>query len=82
MKSLAKPKRQSGQEIIKRILDEIDALYLAIPSYALQLAWALRHVRIEGNERADQAAKSVATEKINPMTSPMILKLAQANEIH
>ena len=51
MKSLAKPKRQSGQAIIKRILDEIDALYLARPSYALQLAWVPGHVGIEGNER-------------------------------
>src|SRR5271167_900968 len=38
MKSLAKPKRQSGQAIIKRILDKIDALYHARPSYTLQLA--------------------------------------------
>ena len=38
MKSLAKPKRQSGQAIIKRILNKIDALYLARPLYALQLA--------------------------------------------
>src|SRR5437763_6116229 len=39
MKSLAKPKRQSGQAIIKRILDEIDAPYLTTPSHALQFEW-------------------------------------------
>lgn len=36
MKSLAKSKRQSGQEIIKRILDIIDALYITASSHALQ----------------------------------------------
>ena len=35
MKALTKRKRPSGQAIIKEILDEIDALYLTIPSYAL-----------------------------------------------
>ena len=39
MRSLAKPKCQSGQLIIKQILDEIEALYLARPSYAMQIEW-------------------------------------------
>ena len=82
MKSLAKPKCQSGQAIIARILDEIDALYLTTSSYALQLEWVPGHVGIDGNEKADQAAKSVAIEKINPTTQPTILKSARANEIH
>jgi ribonuclease HI len=82
MKSLIKPKRQSGQAIIKRILDEIDALYLARSTYALQLAWIPGHVGIEGNERADQAVKSAAIEKINARMSPTILKSARTNEIH
>ena len=82
MKSLAKPKRQSGQAIIARILDEIDALHLITPSYALRLEWVPGHVGIEGNEKADQAAKSAAIEKINPTTPPTILKSARANEIH
>jgi hypothetical protein len=82
MKSLAKPKRQSGQAIIKRILDEIDALYLTTPSYEMQIEWVPGHVGIVGNEKADQAAKSAAIEKINPAPQPTILKSAQANEIH
>jgi ribonuclease HI len=80
MKSLAKPKRQSGQEIIKRILDEIDDLYLTTPSYRMNIEWVPGHVGIQGNERADEAAKQAAIGKINPMTPPTILKSARANE--
>jgi hypothetical protein len=81
MTSLAKPKRQSGQSIIKRILDEIDALHLTRPTYAMQIEWVPGHVGIDGNEKADQAAKSAAIEEINPVP-PTILKSARANEIH
>jgi ribonuclease HI len=81
MKSLAKPKRQSGQAIIERILNEIDTLYLTTPSYAMQLEWVPGDVGIAGNEKADQAAKSAAIEKINPV-QPTILRSARANEIH
>jgi ribonuclease HI len=80
-KLLARPKRQSGQAIIERILDEIDTLYLNTPSYAMQFKWVPGHVGIEGMEKADQAAKKAAIEKINPVR-PTILKSARANEIH
>jgi len=75
MTSLAKPKRQSGQSIIKRIPDEIDALHLTRPTYAMQIEWVPGHVGIDGNEKADQAAKSAAIEEINPVP-PTILKSA------
>jgi RNase H len=81
MRSLAKPKRQSGQSIIKRILDDIDALYLTKPTYAMQIEWVPGHVGINGNKKADQAAKSAAIDEINPIP-PIILKSARANEIH
>src|SRR5579859_2401791 len=80
MRSVAKPKRQSGQAIIERILDEIDALYLTTPSYAMQLEWVPGHIGIEGNEKADQTAKSAAIEKINLAPKLATLKSARANE--
>jgi ribonuclease HI len=82
MKSLSKPKRQSGQAIIERILDEIDTIHLTTPSYIMQFDWVPAHVGIDGNEKADQAAKSAAMEKINPAPHTTILKSARANEIH
>jgi ribonuclease HI len=81
IKSLAKPKRQSGQSIIKRILDEIDALYETSPSYNLQLEWVPGHMGIEGNEKADEAAKEAALQRINPMRNAS-LKAARSNTIH
>jgi hypothetical protein len=37
MQSIAKPKRQSGQSIIKRNLDQIDSVYFTTPSYCMQI---------------------------------------------
>src|SRR5271170_2490386 len=81
IKSLAKPKRQSGQSIIKRILDGIDTLYETNPSYELQLEWVPGYKGIEGNEKADEAAKQAAIQNINPTRKPS-LKSARSNDIH
>jgi ribonuclease HI len=81
MQSLAKPKRQSGQAIIERILNEIEELYLNIPSYSMQFEWVPGHVGIYGNEKADQTTKSAAIDKVNPTSPQTMLKSAWANEI-
>lgn len=39
IKSLAKPWLQSGQSIVKRILDEIDELHRINPTYELNFEW-------------------------------------------
>ena len=82
IKSLTKPKRQSEQEIIKRILDLIDKIHEAAPTYTIHLEWVPEHVGIEGNEKADQAAKQAATQKTNPLPKKTILKSARANAIY
>jgi ribonuclease HI len=66
MRSLAKPKQQSGQGIIKQILDQIDKIYLTVLSYSMQFDWGPGHVGIARNKMADQAVKGAAIEKINP----------------
>src|SRR5205814_5308890 len=57
---LTNPRKQSGQAIIKDILDEIDRLTL----YHTELAfsWIPGHQNIQGNEKADEAAKKAAQD--------------------
>ena len=64
------PKRQSGQYIVKEILDTIDRIREIKPSSAIHIEWVPGHTNIMGNERADQAAKAAAIPNI---TSPPLL---------
>ena len=84
IKSIAKPRRQSGQSIIKRILDEIEELQRTKSAYTLSFEWVPGHVGIEGNEKADEAAKKAATQTDPSESGPwqMTLKSARANAIH
>ena len=63
--AIEKPKRQSGQEVIKRALDNLDSIKLQRPELTLQLIWIPGHKGIEGNEKADQEAKQAAEEHQN-----------------
>ena len=60
IKAIAKPRRQSGQSIIKKILDTIDAIHQENQDYEIHLQWVPSHQNINGNERADQKAKKAA----------------------
>jgi len=63
IKALLKPGKQSGQAIICSILDKIDELQTQRSEMNITLTWIPGHMDIEGNERADKAAK----EASNPM---------------
>ena len=73
------PMRQSGQYIIKEILDTIDRIHEAKPTCTIHIEWVPGHKNVEGNERADQAAKAAATSCTTPPTTRM--KSAQNRSI-
>src|SRR5205814_3245542 len=66
IQTIETPKQQSGQYIIKSILDKIDKIHEAKPTSNIHIEWAPGHKDIEGNEQADQAAKTAATPSITP----------------
>ena len=71
-----KPWRQSGQSIIREILDNIDNLMeVKGPEYKITITWIPSHAGIEANETVDAAAKE-ATE---PMEEPRHKPLRSAN---
>ena len=73
------PKHQSGQYIIKEILDTIDKIHELAPTCNIHIEWVPGHKNIEGNEQADQAAKAAATPST---TSPnTIMRSAQNRSI-
>jgi RNase H len=75
------PKRQSGQYIIKEILDAISRIHDSRPTCTIHLEWVPGHMNIEGNEQADQAAKAAA-EAATSDTAPLTrMKSAQYGSI-
>ena len=64
IQTIESPKRQSGQYIIKAILDIIDRTYAIKPTCNIHIEWIPGHENVDGNEQADQAAKAAATQLI------------------
>ena len=62
--AILQPKRQSGQSIIKEVLDRIDTIHRRHPNWQLAILWVPGHQGIDGNELADAAAKQAA--RISP----------------
>ena len=60
IRAIGKPKKQSGQEFLCATLDSLDALQDKHPMLRIELKWIPSHTGIEGNERADNAAKEAA----------------------
>jgi ribonuclease HI len=71
--------RQTGQYIIGEILDIIDKIHERTPACIVHIKWVPGHKNIEGNEKADQAAKTAATP--NCISPNMTMKSAQNRSI-
>src|SRR5437667_10957422 len=79
IQAIESPKQQSGQYIIKSILDKIDKIYEVKPTCIIHIEWVPGHKDIDGNEQADQAAMVAATSRTTPAIITM--KSAQTRTI-
>src|SRR5438046_8433125 len=71
IQTIKAPKQQSGQYIIKSILDKIDEIHEAKPTCNIHIKWVPGHKDIEGNEQADQAAKTMVNSSTTPTNKRM-----------
>ena len=60
IQAIDKPKQQSGQYIIRNILNSLDELQNERPGLVFRIEWVLGHMGIKGNEKADEEAKNAA----------------------
>ena len=62
IKAIERPQRQSGQTIIKELLDCIDEIISKYTHPQIEIVWIPGHSEIQGNERADAEAKKVTAD--------------------
>ena len=62
IKAIERPQRQSGQSIIKDLLDCIDEIMDKHRHLQIDIMWIPGHSEIQGNERADAEAKKAAAD--------------------
>jgi ribonuclease HI len=63
LRAIDHPRRQSGQSIVKSLLDCIDNATDGEPHLRIEMVWIPGHSGIEGNERADAEAKRAALDQ-------------------
>jgi ribonuclease HI len=76
LKSLASPRQQSGQFILRSILDEVQALG-RIQGTKIEFRWVPAHAGVKLNEAANEQAR-IATEKDSIPQQPHLPRLATA----
>jgi ribonuclease HI len=76
IRAIDRPRRQSGQSIIRNILDNIDEITNEHPHLRFEILWIPGHAEIEGNERVDAEAKKAALYK--PLKSARIRHIKTA----
>ena len=64
IQAVDKPKQQSGQYIIRNILQSLEELQNQRPSLEFKIEWVPGHMDIAGNEKADKEAKRAALEQL------------------
>jgi ribonuclease HI len=64
IRAIDRPRRKSGQSIIRDILDSIDEITNKLPHLRFEVIWISGHTEIEGNELVDAEAKKAALDPI------------------
>ncbi len=82
IRGIQKPRKQSGQSIIKEFLDMTDRATEENPQLQIRMTWIPGHANIEGNEQADEEAKKAAIDptvgrrfKYKPLKSARIRQI-------
>src|SRR5579859_2012914 len=80
-KGLTKPNKQSGQQILISVLENIETIKALTPN--ITLIWIPGHMEIVGNEKADEAAKEAAkSKKVDVNFTHKPLKSSRSNVIN
>jgi ribonuclease HI len=81
IQSVDTPMRQSGQYITEEILDIIDEIHERTPACIVHIEWVPGHRNIEGNEKADQAAKTGLISGLRGKKSVRFVILIEMTEL-
>ena len=82
-KAIARPRRQSGQAIIRDTWSKLDDTTKGRknPTIKIKLIWIPGHSEIQGNDRADEEAKKAAIETSQTIFPYKLLKSARITQV-